>query len=127
MHELPLPSSLSSLVEKLQVVQFYRRNIPIQLPKFAVYAVLDQPVFDKFVYREKRKIGLIRLGKYLVPVIDPFRGELEELPEHVVVISQHRGNKFGLFGYPADDVVYDVELPFYHRSVRNIVKDFVTD
>ncbi len=125
MHEFPLPSPIANLVENLQVVQFYRRNVPIQLPKFAVYATLDNPVFDRFVYREGRKVGLIKLGKYLVPVIDPLRGNLEEDPAHVVVISQHRGNRFGLFGYPADQIVNHVELPFHHRSVNNIIKDFV--
>lgn len=120
-----LPSSISHLVDSLQVLQFYRRNIPIQIPKFAVYAVLDNPVFDKFVYRNKRRVGLIKLGRYLVPVIDPLHGQLNDDPNHVVVISQSKGNKFGLFGYPADEVKDNLELPFYHRSVKKIVRDFV--
>lgn len=125
MRDISLPSPISGLVENLQVIQFYRRGIPIQIPKFAVYAVLDGPVFDKFIYRDKRKLGLIKLGRYVVPVIDPLRGELTEDVQHVVVISQSKGNKFGLFGYPADEIVHDIELPFYHRSVKQIVRDFV--
>lgn len=125
MSESQLPSSIKHLTDSLQVVQFYCRNIPIQVPKFAVYAVLDNPVFDKVVYRDKRRVGLIKLGKYLVPVIDPLHGRLDEKPNHVVVISQSKGNKFGLFGYPAEAVRDDLQLPFYHRSVKKIVRDFV--
>lgn len=125
MSECSLPTSISHLVETLQVVQFYRRNIPIQIPKFAVYATLDQPVFDRFMHREGRRIGLIRLGRYLVPVIDPLRADLQDEPKHVIVISQSKGNKFGLFGYPADEIITDIELPFDHSAVRQIVRDFV--
>lgn len=125
MSECSLPSSISNLVETLQVVQFYRRNIPIQVPKFAVYATLDKPVFDRFLNREGRRIGLIKLERYLVPVIDPLRADLQDSPNHVLVISQSRGNKFGLFGYPADEIITDIELPFYHRAVSQIVRDFV--
>ena len=125
MSESQLPSCIGHLTDSLQVVQFYCRNIPIQVPKFAVYAVLDNPVYDKVVYREKRKVGMIKLGRYLVPVIDPLHGRLEERPNHIVVISQSKGNKFGLFGYPADEVKDNLLLHFYHRSVRKIVKDFV--
>lgn len=125
MSESQLPSSISQLTDSLQVVQFYCRNIPIQIPKFAVYAILDNPVFDKIVYRDNRKVGLIKLGRYLLPVIDPLHGKLDEQPKHIVVISQSKGNKFGLFGYPADEVKDNLQLPFYHRSVRKIVKDFV--
>ena len=125
MSEIQLPSSIKHLTDSLQVVQFYCRNIPIQVPKFAVYAVLDNPVYDRVVYRDKRRVGLIKLGRYLVPVIDPLHGKLDEKPNHVVVISQSKGNKFGLFGYPAEAVRDDMQLPFYHRSVKKIVKDFV--
>jgi len=125
MSESQLPTNISQLVDSLQVVQFYCRNIPIQIPKFAVYAILDDPVFDKFVYRDGRRVGLIKLGRYLVPVIDPLHGKLDENPKHVVVISQSRGNKFGVFGYPAEAVRDDLQLPFYHRSVKKIVRDFV--
>ncbi|XOV80879.1 MAG: hypothetical protein ACFHVJ_08015 [Aestuariibacter sp.] len=120
-----LPKSISHLVETLQVVQFYRRNIPIQVPKFAVYAMLEKPVFDRFINREGRRIGLIKLDRYLVPVIDPLRADLQDEPNHVLVISQSKGNKFGLFGYPADEIITDIELPFYHKAVRQIVRDFV--
>lgn len=125
MSESQLPSCIKHLTDSLQVVQFYCRNIPIQVPKFAVYAILDNPVYDRVVYREKRRVGLIKLGRYLVPVIDPLHGKLDEQPNHVVVISQSKGNKFGLFGYPAEEIKDCLELPFYHRSVKKIVRDFV--
>lgn len=125
MRESELPESIAHLVEQLQVVQLQWRNVPIQIPKFAVYAILDDPVFDRYIHRNKRRMGIIKLGRYLIPVLDPFRGSLSEPPNHVVVVTHSKGNRFGLFGYPADYVDKKVELPFYHRSVEHIVKDFV--
>ncbi|UAA39587.1 hypothetical protein KIH87_04305 [Paraneptunicella aestuarii] len=125
MREIQLPDAMSDLVKNLQIVQLHWRNVPIQIPKFAVYAILDQPVFDSFMYRDKRRVGLIKVKNYVIPVIDPFRGSLNEEPKHVVVVSHCKGNRFGLFGYPADNVDPNVSLPFYHRSVKHIVKDFV--
>lgn len=125
MREIQLPDAMSNLVKNLQIVQLQWRNIPIQIPKFAVYAIIDNPVFDSFMYREKRRVGLIKQKHYVIPVIDPFRGSLNEAPKHVVVVSHSKGNRFGLFGYPADQIDRDVSLPFYHRSVKHIVKDFV--
>lgn len=125
MSELKLPSAISELIKNLKIVQIHWRNVPIQIPKFAVYATLENPVFDSFMYREKRRTGLIKLKGYVIPVIDPFRGSLNEEPRYVVVVSHSKGNRFGLFGYPADRVDHTHELPFYHHSVQHIVKDFV--
>lgn len=125
MSEVKLPEAISELTKNLQIVQVHWRNVPIQIPKFAVYATLNQPVFDSFMYRDKRRVGLIKLKSYVIPVIDPFRGSLNEEPKHVVIVSHSKGNRFGLFGYPADNVEHDITLPFYHRSVKHIVKDFV--
>jgi hypothetical protein len=89
MRELDLPNTLSTLVEQLQVVQFSWQGIPIQLPKFAVYAVLDNPVFDRYFYRNGRKMAIVTTDKYSVPVIDPFRGRitLSLSAIHVVTVS----------------------------------------
>lgn len=125
MTKFALPESVSKLVERLQVVELTWQRIPIQIPKFAVYAVIHQPVFDRVMYRNQRSIGVIKQGRYNIPVLDPFRGDMSIEPNYVVVVSHCKGNKFGLFGYPADDVDVDLELPFYHRSVEHIVKDFV--
>lgn len=125
MSNLELPDSIASLVDHLQVVQISWQGIPVQLPRFAVYAVLDNPVFDRYFYRHGRKMAMLKLGRYQIPVLDPFRGDLEHRPDHVVVISHAKSNRFGLYGYPADHVASDIRLPIHHRSVRRIIRDFV--
>lgn len=125
MRELELPCSISKLVDNLQIVQFVWHGIPIQLPKFAVYSVISAPVIDKYFFKNGRKMGLVRLGRYQVPVIDPFKGNIDGTPEYLVVISHSRDNRFGLYAYPADHIDETIELAINHRSVHRIVKDFV--
>ncbi|MCV2884677.1 hypothetical protein OE749_08210 [Aestuariibacter sp. AA17] len=125
MRDIELPDSISKLVDHLNIVQLFWQGIPIQLPRFAVYAILDKPVFDNYFYRDGRKMALIRVDRYQIPVIDPFRGNIERPPAHVVIISHIRANRFGLYGYPADVVQDDIYLPPEHRSVKRIIRDFV--
>ena len=125
MRDIDLPDSISELVDHLQIVQLLWQGIPVQLPKFAVYAVLNDPVFDYYFYRNGRKMAMIKFGRYQIPVIDPFRGDIDTTPRHIVIISHARENRFGLYAYPADYVDESLQLPVNHRSVNRIVKDFV--
>ncbi len=125
MRELELPQSVSSLIDNLHVVQFVWQGIELQLPKFSVYSVIDQPVFDRKIVRNGRRMALVKLGRYDIPVIDPFRGHIDEQPNHLVIISHSKGNRFGLYAYPADYLGEEMHIPVYHRSVNRIVKDFV--
>ena len=125
MREVDLPPVFSKLIEKLQIVQLEWHGITIQLPKFAVYAVLADPVFDRYFYRNGRKMGLIQFGRYSIPVVDPLRGDLNQAPDFVVIVSHSRDNLFGLYAYPADFVDESIEISYMHQAVPYIVKDFV--
>lgn len=125
MGTLKLPESISTLVEYLQVVEFTWQGIRIQVPKFAIYACIPQPVFDQIITRNGYHIGIIKFGRYKVPVLDPFKDDLNLQPNFVLILSHTRGNRFGLYGYPADVTETGIELPFYHRSVAQIVKNFI--
>jgi hypothetical protein len=65
------------------------------------------------------------MGRYVVPVLDPFQCDMTSPPKFVVIVSLMRKNHFGLFAYPADHVEYDVQVPIEHSSVENLVKDFL--
>lgn len=125
MHTSKLPESIRSLVEQLQIVEVTWQGVPIQVPKFAVYAVIDSPLYDQVVYRNGRHIGLLKFGRYNIPVLDPFRENVELKPKFVIIMSHCRGNLFGLYGYTADHVEFDINLPFYHGSVSRIVQAYV--
>lgn len=125
MREVQLPESLSSLVNTLHVVQFVWQGIPLQVPKFSVYSIVNRPVFDRTFFRNSRRMAMLKLGRYNIPVIDPFKGHIECEPPHVVIISHCRDNLFGLYAYPADHIEEDLHLPTDHRSVTRIIKDFV--
>lgn len=119
-----LPENIAPLVNYLQLVEFEWHGRCVQIPKFAVYAILQRPVFERSFYRNGRRMGIIRIEPYEIPVLDPFQGDLAEPPEHVVIISHNRGNKFGLFGYPADLVRDNLRLSVRHSAVDHIVKAF---
>jgi hypothetical protein len=125
MKGVKLPESITSLVEHLQIVQMTWQGVAIQIPRFAVYALLSKPVFDQFIMRKGRKIALLQLARYKVPILDPFRGHIDPQPNYVLIISHCRDNRFGLYGYPADSIEEGIDMPFYHGSVSRIVKDFV--
>jgi hypothetical protein len=125
MKTFELPKSISSLAEELQLVQMVWQGVPVQIPKFAVYAVIEKPVFDKIVSRRGRKIGLLRFARYEVPVLDPFRGDIDFQPNFALIISHTRGNRFGLYGYPADHIETNLQLSASHGSVYRIVRDYV--
>lgn len=125
MKALKLPESITSLVERLQIVQMTWQGVAIQIPKFAVYALLTRPVFDKLIMRNGRQIALMQFGSYQVPILDPFRSHIDPQPNYALIISHCRDNRFGLYGYPADHIEQGISMPFYHGSVQGIVKDFV--
>lgn len=125
MRELKIPDVMSNLVNDLQLIEVTWRKVPIQIPRFAIYATIENPVFDSYMYREKRRVGLIKQKHYVIPVIDPFRGSIVKEPKYAVVVSHFNNNRFGLFAYPADSIEENISLPFYHRSVQHIIKDFI--
>jgi hypothetical protein len=120
-----LPKSISSLAEELQIIQISWQGVSVQIPKFAVYSILERPVFDSIAHKNGRNIGMLNFGRYTIPILDPFRGDIELNPNYAVVISHCRGNLFGLYGYPADFVDPDVHISSYHGSVSRIVRDYV--
>jgi len=120
-----LPKSISSLANELKIIQMVWQGVTVQIPKFAVYAMIEKPVFDKIVYRSGRKIGLLHFGRYKIPVLDPFRADIDFHPNFVLIITHSRGNRFGLYGYPADHIDSDIKLSSAHGSVYRIVRDYV--
>jgi hypothetical protein len=125
MKTFELPKSISSLANELQIIQMVWQDIPVQIPKFAVYSIIKNPVFDQIVFRNGRKIGLLYFGRYQIPVLDPFRADIEFHPNFALIISHSRGNRFGLYGYPADHIETSMRLASTHGSVCRIVRDYV--
>jgi hypothetical protein len=125
MKTFELPKSISSLAEKLQVIEMFWQGVPVQIPKFAVYAIIEKPIFDNVVFRNGRQIGLLHLARYKIPVLDPFRGDMDCHPNFALIITHSRGNRFGLYGYPADNIESDMQLSASHEAVCRIVKDYV--
>ena len=125
MRTLKLPEAIIPLVEQLHIVEFSWQGIPIQLPKFAVYAVLNKPVLDRVVYRNGRQVGLLQFGRYTIPVLDPFRADVDPQANFVIVISHARANRFGLYAYTADHVEQDIQVSFAHASVARIVQAYI--
>jgi hypothetical protein len=125
MKTFELPKSISLLAKELQIIQMVWQGVPVQIPKFAIYAIIEKPIFDKIVFQSGRKIGLLHLARYKIPVLDPFRGDIDFHPNFALIMSHSRGNRFGLYGYPADHIESNIQLSCSHASVNRIVKDYV--
>ena len=113
------------MAKELQIIQMVWQGVPVQIPKFAIYAIIEKPIFDKIVFQSGRKIGLLHLARYKIPVLDPFRGDIDFHPNFALIISHSRGNRFGLYGYPADHVESNIQLAYSHVSVNRIIRDYV--
>lgn len=124
MSSTKLPDSIDILVNKLRVAQFKWRGVPFQIPHFAVNAVISNPIIDKYVKRDEKYIGLIYEGRYTIPVIDPFKGDIDVAPEHIVVVHIYNDHHFGLFGYPANSILGDIYIPANHKVVSQITRAF---
>jgi hypothetical protein len=125
MKTFELPKSISSLAEELQIIEMVWQGVPVQIPRFAVYAIIEKPLFDEVVFRNGRQIGFLHFARYKVPVLDPFRGDMDFHPNFALIISHTRGNRFGLYAYPADHIESNMQLSSSHRSVFRIVKNYV--
>ena len=125
MKTFELPKSISSLAEELQIIQMVWHGVTVQIPKFAIYAIIEKPVFDKVVFRSGKQIGILHFARYKIPVLDPFRGDIDFHPNFALIISHSRGNRFGLYGYPADHIESNMQLSSSHGSVCRIVRDYV--
>lgn len=125
MSKVSLPESIHALTESLQLIELSWFGVPIQVPKFSVYAVIPNPVFDDVIERKGRVVGIMRMGRYLVPVLDPFKSDMTTPPKFAVIVSLTKKNHFGLFAYPADHVEYNVQIPIEHSSVESLVRDFI--
>jgi hypothetical protein len=125
MKTFDLPKSISSLAEELQIIQIVWKGVYVQIPKFAVYAIIEKPIFDKTVLKNNRKIGILHFGRYQIPVLDPFRGDIDFHPNFALIMTHSRGNHFGLYGYPGDYIDSNILLSSSHSSVCRIVKDYV--
>ena len=101
------------------------QGVPVQIPKFAVYAIIANPIFDEIVCQNGRQIGMLHFSRYKIPVLDPFRGDINCHPNFALIISHSRGNRFGLYAYPADYIASVMQLSASHSSVSRIVKDYV--
>ncbi|MCC2617874.1 hypothetical protein LJ739_16600 [Aestuariibacter halophilus] len=125
MRELDLPDNLQPLVEHLQIAHITWHGVAFQLPRFAIYSVIPNPVCQRYMFRDGKRIGLMKLKRYWVPLVDPLQGTLDEQPAYAVVVSHCKGNRFGLYAYPADYVNQQARLRADHPRVSQLVAPFV--
>ncbi|NMH61430.1 hypothetical protein [Alteromonas ponticola] len=115
-----LPECIEKIVKRIQIQPFQWRGTEWRVPKFQVYAILQHPVAERFVYHEQQKVAILSLGKYDVPLFDPCHHDMESMPAHAVVLSHTKGNRFGLFAYPADLVLKSFSLPNDHTMISKL-------
>ncbi|GAC06317.1 hypothetical protein GCHA_0391 [Paraglaciecola chathamensis S18K6] len=67
----------------------------------------------------------MEFGRYTLPILDPLEDDLDDQANFVAIVSVARGNRFGLYGFPADNQGQSFTLPLDHESVPRIVEYFI--
>ncbi|WP_026376812.1 hypothetical protein [Aestuariibacter salexigens] len=124
MAEFALPDSIQSLTSSLYLVNFDLHGVAFTVPKFAIYAIIPSPVFQRLVKHNGKTIAMMRLGRYDVPVVDPISQDIDPAPKYVVIVSMFKEGRFGLYGHPADHYSDDIQLPLTHNAVSRLRNEF---
>lgn len=106
-----VPKPLATWTNRLFYLPFEWRGMECRVPFFQVYAQLVSPVPDRITHCHDRDIAILQLGRYEVPLVDPFHDSVDCKPAFAIVLSHHKANKFGLFAYPADKLYEPVGIP----------------
>ena len=99
-------------VKSIELTSFTWDGVPVRVPVFSVYAIIQSPVITRSEYQNNKLIPIIELDKYTIPIVEPFGGVVEHVPNFAVVISQRVDNQFGLFAYPADHIEDNIVLSY---------------
>ncbi|MCU7553731.1 hypothetical protein OCL06_03855 [Alteromonas sp. ASW11-19] len=113
-----LPDCLKPYTQRLVIQPFLWRERQWRVPFYQVYARLSAPVAADFLTYRSKKVAILHLGKYHVPLFDPCRQGIDVLPAHAVVLSHCKGNRFGLYAFPADTVLAPLFLPLGTQYLR---------
>lgn len=79
----------------------------------------------KLYLKTADRLGFLHFARYKIPILDPFRGDIDSHPNFALIINHSRGNRFGLYGYPADHIVSNIQLSASDRAVCRIVRNYV--
>ena len=107
-----LHPNVAKLVQSIELNSFTWDGVPVRVPVFSVYAILQSPLIARSEYQNNKLIPIIELDKYTIPIVDPFGGVVKHTPNFAVVISQLVDNQFGLFAYPADHIEDNIVLSY---------------
>lgn len=99
-----LHSTLERWANTLDIIPFSWNGLPLNVPVYAVYATLPNPVIDHFAHHGDSLVPILRLGKYKVPLLDPTKEGITTAPNYAVVITHQEKSRFGLYAYPADHI-----------------------
>lgn len=107
-----LNQNVAKMVQSIELTSFTWDGVPVRVPVFSVYAIIQTPLITRSEYQNNKLIPIIELDKYTIPIVDPFGGVVEHAPNFAVVISQLVDNQFGLFAYPADHIEDNIVLSY---------------
>jgi hypothetical protein len=107
-----LNPNVAKMVQSIELTSFTWDGVPVRVPVFSVYAIIQTPLITRSEYQNNKLIPIIELDKYTIPIVDPFGDVVEHAPNFAVVISQLVDNQFGLFAYPADHIEDNIVLSY---------------
>ncbi|MBE1287140.1 MAG: hypothetical protein GJ671_05400 [Alteromonadaceae bacterium] len=96
--------SLNNMGQVIEITPISWDGVPLHIPKFQIYAIIPNPLFTSFHSKDGKRIPLIDVDQYQIPVLEPYGGLLDTPPNFAVVMSHHIQNEFSLYAYPADTI-----------------------
>jgi len=60
-------------VKSIELTSFTWDGVPVRVPVFSVYAIIQSPVITRSEYQNNKLIPIIELDKYTIPIVEPFR------------------------------------------------------
>lgn len=99
---LAVPETVSSLLNKIKVERFWWDGVQVNVPFHCIYAIIPDPVPDRYVLINGSNVPVMNLGNYQVPIWDPMHKKIQEAPKYAIVLIHQEQEKFGLYAYPAD-------------------------
>ena len=97
-----LPKCLTDCIDSLMVNRFWWDGVQVNIPMHSVYAIIPDPVASYYTEISGKRVPVMELGKYRIPVWDPMHKDITTMPKYAMIIIHQETEKFGLYAYPAD-------------------------
>lgn len=122
-----LHTQLDRWTQHIEITPIVWDGVPFNIPVFAVYAIIKQPVFDRMVIKDDKLVPILKMDKYDIPIVEPHLKELTITPNFAIVLSHFINDEFSLYAFPADHVDDNYEISYQKWLLEQSTNLFYQD